>query len=146
MPGLKDLSKQSPPFSLTAIDHIVLRTIDIEPMMAFYTRVLGATLERKLEDLGLYQLRAGNSIIDLVDAVAPLGKAGGDIPDGRAPNVDHFCLRISPWDESALRSHLLEHGVTGSEIAERYGAEGFGPSLYIQDPEGNTVELKADAD
>ncbi|MGB1884670.1 MAG: VOC family protein, partial [Gammaproteobacteria bacterium] len=29
-----------------------------------------------------------------------------------------------------------------SEVHERYGADGFGDSVYVTDPEGNTVELK----
>lgn len=140
------MTKTIRPFNLIAIDHVVLRTANVEGMLAFYSEVLGATLERQLEDLGLYQLRAGSSIIDLVDTAAPLGQAGGEAPDGRAPNVDHICLTISPWDEAALRAHLARFAATASETAERYGAQGFGPSLYIVDPDGNTVELKRHLD
>lgn len=139
------MTKPDRPFDLVALDHVVLRTAHIDKMLAFYSDVLGASLERQLEDLGLYQLRAGSSIIDLVDTAAPLGQAGGEAPDGRAPNVDHICLTVTPWNESALRAHLAQVATTVSETAERYGAQGFGPSLYIEDPDGNTVELKAAA-
>jgi catechol 2,3-dioxygenase-like lactoylglutathione lyase family enzyme len=56
--------------------------------------------------------------------------------------MDHFCLRVDPWDADAIRAHLLAHGVEPGPVAQRFGAEGQGPSLYLQDPEGNTVELK----
>jgi catechol 2,3-dioxygenase-like lactoylglutathione lyase family enzyme len=132
-------------FKLQEIDHIVLRSDDIEAMLAFYGDVLGASLERHLEAEGLYQLRAGRSLIDIVDTSRPLGQAGGAAPDGHAPNVDHFCLTIHPWHEVQLRAHLEQHGVSPSPVARRYGAQGYGPSLYIQDPSGNTIELKASA-
>lgn len=130
------------PFELLGIDHVVLRSARVDAMLAFYQTVLGATLERELEAKGLYQLRAGRSLIDIVDINKPLGQAGGDAPNGDAPNMDHFCLRIEPWHEQQLLDHLQAHGIAVSPIATRYGADGFGSSVYITDPEGNTVELK----
>jgi catechol 2,3-dioxygenase-like lactoylglutathione lyase family enzyme len=129
-------------FTLQGLDHIVLRTEDVPRMVAFYCEVLGCTLERSLEDLGLYQLRAGQSLIDLVDLAKPLGQKGGAGPGDDGRNLDHFCLRIEPFEPDALRRHLEARGIEASEIARRYGAEGFGPSLYLADPDGNTVELK----
>jgi hypothetical protein len=103
-------------------------------------------LERTVPESGLYQLRAGNSLIDLVDLAGELGRAGGGTTDPNARNLDHFCLRIDPFDESALRAYLRAHGIEAGEVKRRYGAEGNGPSLYIEDPEGNVVELKGPAD
>lgn len=57
-------------------------------------------------------------------------------------NVDHFCLRVDPFDESAIRRQLEAAGIVVGERLSRFGAEGEGPSIYIADPEGNTVELK----
>ena len=128
------------------IDHVVIRAADVEAMIAFYRDVLGCPVERRVEDLGLIQLRAGRSLIDLVDVSGTLGKAGGAGPGAEGRNMDHLCLRIEPFDEAALRAHLASHGVTVGELASRYGAEGQGPSLYIQDPEANTVELKGPPD
>ena len=129
-------------FTVQGIDHVVLRVVDVEGMIRFYQDVLGCAVERRLDDLGLIQLRAGRSLIDLVDAAGELGRKGGAAPGAEARNMDHFCLRIDPFDESAIRAHLRAHGVEAGELATRYGAEGDGPSLYIEDPEGNTVELK----
>ena len=129
-------------FTVQGIDHVVLRVVDVEGMIRFYQDVLGCAVERRKDDLGLIQLRAGRSLIDLVDAAGELGRKGGGAPGAGARNMDHFCLRIDPFDESAIRAHLRAHGVEAGELATRYGAEGDGPSLYIEDPEGNTVELK----
>ena len=124
------------------IDHVVLRVHDVERMIAFYGEVLGCPVERRAEDFGLYQLRAGGALIDLVDAAGKLGQMGGAAPGAEGHNLDHFCLRIEPFEPEALKAHLKAHGIDPGEVQQRYGAEGNGPSLYIQDPEGNTVELK----
>ena len=130
------------PINIALIDHVVIRANDLERMVAFYQDVLGCKLERGPGDIGLAQLRAGRSLIDIVDAGGPIGREGGDPPDHGAPNMDHVCLQVEPWDESAIRAHLEAHGVDVGEVESRYGALGQGPSLYISDPEGNTVELK----
>jgi catechol 2,3-dioxygenase-like lactoylglutathione lyase family enzyme len=120
--------------TIKGLDHVVLRVADLDRAVRFYCEVLGCTEERRLESIGLVQLRAGASLIDLVPADGAPEVAGG--------NMDHFCLRIEPFDETAIRSHLVSHGVEAGEVARRYGAEGHGPSLYLEDPDGNTVELK----
>ena len=130
------------PINIVQIDHVVIRVNNLEQMIDFYTEVLGCRLERGPGEMRLAQLRAGSSLIDLVDAKGPLGKQGGDLPDRNAPNMDHVCLQIKPWDVNAINTHLKEHGVEPGNIANRYGAEGHGPSMYINDPEGNSIELK----
>jgi catechol 2,3-dioxygenase-like lactoylglutathione lyase family enzyme len=124
------------------IDHLVLRVVDLERMLDFYTRALGCSVERRQEALGLIQLRAGCSLIDLVPVDGPLGRAGGAAPGREGRNLDHFCLRVEPFDEAAIRAHLASCGVEAGPLEQRYGAEGSGPSIYLADPEGNTVELK----
>ena len=124
------------------IDHLVLRILDPEAMLGFYCGVLGCTVERRQDAIGLVQLRAGRSLIDLVPVDGALGRRGGGAPAADGRNMDHFCLRIDPWDEGAIRAHLDRHHVAIGETGSRYGAEGDGPSIYIADPEGNTVELK----
>ena len=110
--------------------------------MRFYCDVLGCVEERRSEDIGLYQLRAGTALIDIVPLDSELGRLGGAGPGPEGRNLDHFCLRIEPFDEAALRAHLAAHGIEAGEVKKRFGAEGNGPSLYIADPDGNTVELK----
>jgi catechol 2,3-dioxygenase-like lactoylglutathione lyase family enzyme len=131
-----------PPFSTLGLDHVVLRVRALEPALAFYTRVLDGTVERRLDALGLVQVRLGRSLIDLVPVDSPLGKLGGAAPEATGRNVDHLCLRIEPFAPDELRRHLAAHGVEAGEIGTRYGADGNGPSLYVKDPDGNTVELK----
>src|SRR4030095_2344417 len=124
------------------LDHIVLRASDVRRMVRFYCEVLGCRCDRVRGDLGLPQLRAGEAMIDLVSVDGELGRRGGAPAGKDGRNVDHYCLRIEPFDAMALVSHLTAHGVMAGEIKRRYGAEGYGPSLYITDPEGNVVELK----
>ena len=127
---------------LLGLDHVVLRVADLPRALAFYCDVLGCVEERRVDALGLVQLRAGAALIDLVDVDAPLGRAGGPPAGREARNMDHFALQVAPFDADAIRAHLEAHGVEAGEVAERYGAEGTGPSLYITDPDGNVVELK----
>jgi catechol 2,3-dioxygenase-like lactoylglutathione lyase family enzyme len=124
------------------LDHVVLRVADVARAQAFYCDVLGANVEKVQEALGLYQLRAGTALIDLVDLEGELGKKGGAAPGSEGRNMDHLCIRIEPFDEAVIRAHLARHGIAPGEVVSRYGAEGQGPSMYITDPDGNSVELK----
>jgi catechol 2,3-dioxygenase-like lactoylglutathione lyase family enzyme len=128
------------------LDHLVLRVTDLGAMMDFYTRVLGCPVDKIQESLGLYQLRAGSALIDLVPVDGPLGSKGGAAAGVEGRNLDHFCLRVDPFDADAIISHLREHGAEPAPVVSRYGAEGQGPSIYVADPEGNVVELKGPPD
>ncbi|MYM28461.1 VOC family protein [Duganella sp. CY15W] len=129
-------------FSIREIDHLVLRVVELPRMLDFYCGVLGCPVERKQEEIGLIQLRAGSSLIDLIPVDGKLGRMGGAAPGVEGRNMDHFCLRVEPFDADAIFAHLTQHGVQAGAIESRYGAEGEGPSIYITDPEGNIVELK----
>lgn len=124
------------------IDHLVLRVRDVQRMIRFYGEVLGCPVHRIDEAIGLVQLRAGRGLIDLVPLDSELGRRGGAGPGAEGRNLDHFCLRVEDWDAGAIAAHLRAHGVEPGPVAQRFGAEGKGPSLYLTDPEGNTVELK----
>jgi catechol 2,3-dioxygenase-like lactoylglutathione lyase family enzyme len=124
------------------LDHVVVRVADLPRAISFYRDVLGCSEERRLEASGLVQLRAGRSLIDLVDAAGEIGRKGGPPPGASGGNMDHLCIRVEPFDEAEIRQHLDRHGVRAGATEMRYGAEGTGPSIYIQDPEGNTIELK----
>jgi glyoxylase I family protein len=144
---IEPLTDSTVPFKLDQLDHVVLRARDGEALVQFYRSVLGLTVERRLPDLGLTQLRAGRSLIDIVTADSRLGRAGGTPPRrGGGHNVDHICLRVTPFRPKIIARHLRAHGITPSEVTRVYGAEGYGPSIYLDDPEGNTVELKGPAD
>ena len=124
------------------LDHLVLRVTDLQAMMNFYTETLGCSVEKIQENLGLYQLRAGSALIDLVPIAGPLGQKGGAAPGAEGRNLDHFCLRVEPFDADAITEHLRARGAEPAAVVSRYGAEGQGPSIYVPDPEGNVVELK----
>ena len=130
-------------FSVQRIDHLVLRVRDLATSIAFYGAVLGCAVVKRRDDLGLVHLRAGASLIDLVSVDGPLGRQGGGAPAGDGRNLAHFCLRIDPFDEAALRAHLARHGVAApGAVTRNFGAEGHGLSLYFSDPDGNQIELK----
>jgi glyoxylase I family protein len=163
--------KKRAAFEILGLDHIVLRVKDLQRLTRFYCEVIGCSVERERPELGLIQLRAGVSLIDLVSVDGELGRkdrraglgaaeredaqaadpsaeisrdkrsqAGAPGMEGR--NMDHLCLRIEPFDQSALVAHLISNGVGVGGIKTRFGADGYGPSLYISDPEGNVIELK----
>ncbi|MDQ2779031.1 MAG: VOC family protein [Pseudomonadota bacterium] len=133
----------SKPFSVQRIDHVVFRVRDLSRSVGFYRDVLGCDVVRAREHLGLVHLRAGASMIDLVSVGGKLGARGRAAPTSQAKNVDHVCLRVEPFDESELISHLKRHALSplgGAEI--NFGAEGDGLSLRFADPDGNVIELK----
>lgn len=127
---------------LGRIDHVVLRAIDIDGMQRFYCDVLGCRVERCQDDIGLVQLRAGESLIDLVSVDGKLGRQGGAAPGSTGHNMDHLCLTVVDYDEAVVLAHLRAHGVRVGEPGVRYGAQGEGPSIYLHDPQGNMIELK----
>jgi catechol 2,3-dioxygenase-like lactoylglutathione lyase family enzyme len=128
---------------IARIDHLVLRSANVPAMVRFYEGVLGCRVERSLPpETGLTQLRAGDALIDIVAVDSALGRAGGGPPGRTANNLDHFCLQLEQLSQHELRGWLESHGVACGEFETRYGAAGFGPSVYIADPDGNIVELR----
>jgi glyoxylase I family protein len=130
------------PFAIRGLDHVVLRVSNVPRVERFYRDVIGCSLERRQDKIGLTQLRAGATLIDLVDIAGALGREGGEAPGRKGHNMDHFCLRVDPFDGPAIARHLRAHGMEPGEAAPRFGADGEGPSIYLEDPEGNRVELK----
>ena len=135
----KTSASQTGAIHVAGLDHLVLRVADLDRAIRFYEDVLGCHVERRLDQPKLVQLRAGTSMIDLVPGGGGAARSD-EAATGR--NLDHFAVRISAFDFQALADHLRRHGVAVGEVRRRYGAEGYGSSLYITDPDGNVVELK----
>jgi glyoxylase I family protein len=131
---------------LRGIDHVVLRVKDIDAMRRFYCDVLGAAHVAYRPEFGMSHLRVGGAMIDLIEVNGALGKPGGAAPGTGGRNMDHLCLRVEPFDQQAIVAHLEKHHVAVGKITSRFGAEGNGVSIYLTDPEGNTVELKGPSD
>ncbi|WP_444946179.1 VOC family protein [Microbulbifer sp. VTAC004] len=129
-------------FKIDHIDHVVLSVKSLSAMRDFYEGILGCKMERENEDLGLYQMRAGNCLIDLVPVDHSIGLAGGSAPGKEGRNMHHFCLRVDPFNPREIHKYMSENNVEASPVEQRYGAEGMGPSIYISDPEHNVIELK----
>ena len=131
-------------FDVVGIDHVVLRTSKIDEMLNFYCGVLGCKVEREsAPEIGITQLRAGDALIDLVRVDSKIGKLGGGPPSKTENNMDHFCLQLKMISEEEIKNHLESHSIYVGEFSDRYGAQGSGRSVYINDPEGNTVELRS---
>ena len=131
--------------NVESVDHVVLRVSDVERVGQFYIDVLGASWDRRRDDIGLHHLRLGTMMIDLVPVDGAIGRMGGAAPGKEGRNVDHVAFKVRPWNGEAILARLRALGIDGA-IESRYGAEGDGPSIYIQDPEGNGVELKGPGD
>ncbi len=134
------------PFAITRFDHVVLRARGMAAMERFYCDVLGCAVVKRQKDGALVHLSAGPVMIDLVDVASGMGLRGGAGPGRDGRNMDHMCLGIEPFDEAAITAHLRAHGIACGPAQRRFGAEGWGRSIYLEDPEGNTVELKGPAE
>lgn len=134
------------PFTMKGLDHVVIRCADLTAMKHFYCDVLGGSMEEEDTDIGLYQVRIGGHILDLMPVDEPSGREGGPPPGQDGHNMDHFAIRVEPYDDDAIRAYLAENGVALGATIIRGGAEGEGPGIHIRDPEGNTVELKGPPD
>ena len=124
-------------FHVERIDHVVLRVRNLDGMVRFYEKALGFRVERTIDRLKLVQMRAGASMLDLIEHDRPPG-----LPNDAGGNMDHLAFRVEPFDRDAIAARLLPLGAEVGEAVQRYGAEGTGPSVYFHDPEGNQIELK----
>lgn len=121
-------------FTVKSIDHIVLKTNQSTKMLNFYCTILGGTVEREVQSLRLTQVRLGDNLIDVVEVEHPL--------DLHHQNLDHVCLRVTPFDLEGLKKYFAQHDIKITEEGMRYGAQGMGYSIYIKDPQGTGVELR----
>jgi glyoxylase I family protein len=134
------------PFTIKGLDHVVIRCADLSAMKRFYCDVLGGTIQEEDTEIGLYQVRLGDHIVDLMPVDEPSGRKGGPAPGKDGYNMDHFAIQVVPYDDDAIRAYLAGHGVELGSTIIRGGADGEGPGIHIKDPEGNTVELKGPPD
>lgn len=141
--GLNMVEESPGQMIITGIDHVVLRVRDVDRSERFYTQVLGCAVEHRQDAIGLVHLRAGTSLIDLIAVDGALGRSGGPPAGVDGHNVDHICLRVSGFDIDSVRAHLEHHGVATGEVGVRYGSSGKAVSIYLKDPDGNGLELRA---
>jgi len=128
------------PIHIKKLDHIVLLVSNIAKSIHFYRDILGCPEARVSK--GLFQYQAGDSMIDLVVTEhkqnAPYKTQSSQIDR----NVDHFALTLSDFNKEAIIAYLKKFGIRIERSGRRFGAQGYGPSVYIKDPDGNFVELK----
>ena len=134
------------PFTIERLDHLVLRTENIEGLREFYLG-LGCTVVRDLtETIGLLQLRLGASMLDLVDVHGQLGQTGGAAPGRIGRNLDHFAVRVEPFDLDRILDFCRRMDITATPASQLLlGADGHGQAVFLEDPDGNRIELKGPA-
>ena len=131
------------PFEVSHLDHLVLRTTRLQEMADFYVLLGGYVARDVRSELGMLQIQLGRSMIDLIDVDDKLGAAGGSAPQDQGRNLDHFAVRIEPFDEASILSFCAQHDLSAQALPfNLYGADGLGPAVYVSDPDGNKVELK----
>jgi catechol 2,3-dioxygenase-like lactoylglutathione lyase family enzyme len=127
--------------AVRALDHFVLRVVDLERSLAFYRGLLGLGVEGLEEhrrgEKPFVSLRIGESLLDLVPdpTFDPAGAAsvGGFV---------HFCLTLDGLDAAVTRLRAAGARFLHDDPVPRGGARGIGPSIYALDPDGYVVELK----
>jgi catechol 2,3-dioxygenase-like lactoylglutathione lyase family enzyme len=127
---------------VTGMDHIVLWSADVERSVAFYRNVLGCGVERyeqwRRGDAPFPSVRLSPTL--LID-VFPGGAE--DVGQTTPRNLHHFCLAVDSDDLHATAERLRAQGVAvDSDVVVRWGALGDGDSIYVRDPDGNSIELK----
>ena len=120
-------------------DHLVINTRDVDRAIEFYRDVLGLEILREEE------FRAGKvgfvSVRVTDETIIDVRPSASDQPFVK--NVDHICVRLAPTDLMRVKDELRARGLeTQDEVNTRWGAQGYGESLYVDDPEGQTIELK----
>lgn len=140
-----DRSPNAAMVKIRAIDHLVLRAIETERMLDFYHPVLGCEAIRADADQCLTEFGAGDGLIGLVPASARPVSGEGDAGAAARTRLEHFCLTLANWNETGLRQCLHALGVDTRDVGVRPGTREAVPSLYLNDPDGNTVELKGPA-
>ena len=131
------------PFAFEQLDHLVLRTEHIETLRDFYMLLGCQIVEDRTRTIGLLQLSLGNSMLDLVDVNGELGRAGGSGPGPVGRNLDHFAVRVAPFDAKEIMEFFKQNGIKAIQASQLLlGADGYGPAIFIEDPDGNRIELK----
>jgi catechol 2,3-dioxygenase-like lactoylglutathione lyase family enzyme len=131
-------------FKINAMDHIVLNVPDINRSLAFYMDVLRLEPER-LDEFRRGEVRfpsvriSKDTVIDLFP-MKPGEALGGGLG---LPNLNHFTMVVEATDFEPFQKHLAEHGVAIEEgPGRRWGARGYGQSVYFRDPDGNRIEVR----
>ena len=121
---------------VVGFDHLVLKVADVERSLAFYCDELG------LEPVRVDEWRAGEVLFPSVriTETAIIDLLAGD---RTGDNVDHFCLVVAPTDLGALAASGRFDVVGDGPVDGLFGAQGLATSLYVRDPDGNVVELRA---
>jgi catechol 2,3-dioxygenase-like lactoylglutathione lyase family enzyme len=134
------------PLAVTGLDHVVLRVRDLDRSLTFYRDLLGLPIEcldeYRAGTRPFPSARVGGTLIDLVPDGTYDAEAGM-----RSGGLLHLCVRVQGRLEPDVLPQVRAAGIEVIEDAPmiRLGATGYGPSIYVRDPDGYIVELKEEA-
>ena len=127
-------------FGVRALGEVVLRTGRLDEMRTFYTDVIGLDVLRVFEGgMTFFRLAPGFEGHTAVLALFPLDRGEGWQGHDRARStLHHFALSIPHAERPAALAELVAKGLEPrTAFHEWVGWH----SIYVQDPDGNTVEL-----
>ena len=131
-----------PLVKITEMDHIVLRTRDVEESLRFYTEVLGMQPER-VEQWRAGEVRFPSARLNADTIIDFFASDNYSLDKDGPKNQDHFCMVIDYTDMDELKARFEDLGVEiQAGPGKRWGSHGDGISLYIYDPDNNVVELR----
>lgn len=117
---------------IDAIDHVVLTVRDIDAACAFYARVLG---------LGAVTFAGGRKALQIGSQKINLQVLGQETRNHAAIGCGDLCL-VTRWTPDRVVDHLARQNVPVVEgPVPKTGAMGPITSVYINDPDGNLIEI-----
>ena len=130
---------------IVEMDHIVLNVSDVDRSLHFYCDLL------ELEPERVEEYRAGKAPFPsvritpdtIIDLFPPRMADSAPAAEGRRENLNHFCLVVDTDNLLDVRDKLATAGFPSHEgPVNRWGARGNAVSIYLKDPDGNTVEIR----
>lgn len=127
--------------NVRGVGHVVLKVRDLERSAKFYREVIGLKEVARFQGRMVFFSATGQNHHDL--ALLGVGP-GAPGPQQEGVGLYHVALKIGDRleDLRAARAHLEAHGITKIRVTDHRVSQ----SIYLNDPDGNGLELFVDAD
>jgi catechol-2,3-dioxygenase len=125
--------------SVRGLGEIALRVTNLDAMQKFYEEIIGLPLMNRVANCAFFKIANGYSghtqVFALFDRSGSLGYSA---PDAMTSTIDHIAFEIPLAD---FENELKRLRALGLEVETAEHAWVHWRSLYLNDPEGNRVEL-----